>query len=58
MTGGPSVVLGRFVLMSCPSPSHVVHSLRDEVLMVALDLMGPIVMVFGDCECEGAMVPW
>ena len=39
------------------SPRCVICSLGDKVLMVALDLIDPIVMVSEDYECEGTIVP-
>ena len=54
---GCSVILGRSVLMSCPSPRRVCSWVGDNTLVEALDLMGPTVMTSEDCECEGTMVP-
>ena len=55
--GGCSVVLGRSVLMSRPSPRHIRSWAGDDTLVEALDLRGLTVMTSGDCEHEGTMVP-
>ena len=46
-----------WVILSCLSPRCVCSLTEDEALAEALDLMGPMVMVSGDCEHEGTMVP-
>ena len=44
-------------VLSRPSPRRVRSWVGDDTLVEALDLMGPTVMISGDCEREGMIVP-